>query len=95
MDARADLALWASDKSFVLPADGTRSMLFRFSGPSGVTLGAHAVDPAGVPFAPGTEHTGVQLQFWADEATSIVVTGAHFELWYGDEIGNGRITAVP
>jgi len=95
VEAVANLTLWASDRTFVLPADGTPSMLFRFGRLPGVTFGARAVDPAGVPFAAGTEHTGVQLHFWAEEvARSVIVIGGLFDVWYGEDIGSGRITAV-
>jgi hypothetical protein len=94
VEAVADLTLWPSDKWFALPADGNRSMLFRFSGPEGVTLGAMATDPSGVPFAPGTDHVGVRLEFWAPQAENLVAIGASFDLWYAEDIGSGRITAV-
>jgi hypothetical protein len=94
VEALADLTLWPSNKSFSLPADSTPSMLFRFGGPEGVTLGARVTDPSGVPFSPGTDHVGVQLEFWAHEAADLVTVGAVFDLWYADDIGSGRITAV-
>ena len=94
VEALADLTLWPSDKSFCLPANGTPSMLFRFGGREGVTLGARATDPFGVSFAPGTDHVGVQLEFWADEAKDLVVVGTAFDLWYAEDIGSGRITSV-
>ena len=94
MDATADLILWSSDKKFSLPAEGTPSMLFRFGGSEGVTFGARATDSSGVPFAPGTDHGGVRLEFWADEAGDLVAVGAAFDVWYGEHIGSGRITAV-
>jgi len=94
MEALAELTLWASERLFHLPAEGTPSMLFRFGGPEGVTLGARATDPSGVPFAPGTDHAGVQLEFWADIARDAVFVGAPFDLWYAEDIGCGCITAV-
>lgn len=94
MDATADLTLWPSDKKFSLPPEGTPSLLFRFGGPDGVTLGARATDPSGVPFAPGTDHGGVRLEFWADEAEDLVALGAPFDVWYAGDIGSGHITAV-
>lgn len=69
-------------------------MLFRFGGPEGVTLGARATDPSGVPFSPGTDHVRVRLEFWAHEAADLVTVGAAFDLWYADDIGSGRVTAV-
>lgn len=94
VEALADLTLWPSERSFSLPPDGTPSMLFRFGGPEGATLGARATDPSGVPFAPGTSHVGVRLEFWAHEAEDLVAVGASFDLWYAEGIGSGRITAV-
>ena len=93
--ALANVVLWKSEKAFSLPADETPSMLFRFGGPEGVLIGARATDPAGVRFAPGTEHRDVRLEFWADEAAKeIVAVGAAFDVWYGGDIGSGRIIAL-
>jgi hypothetical protein len=94
VEAVADIALWESDRSFSLPADGTPSMLFRFGGPEGVTVGVRATDPSGVPFAPDTNHEEVHLVFWAKEAKDLVAVGAPFDVWYIADIGSGRITAV-
>ena len=69
-------------------------MLFLFGGLEGVTLGARATDPSGVPFAPGTDHHGVHLEFWAHQAADVVAVGASFDVWYAEDIGSGRITAV-
>jgi hypothetical protein len=94
VEALADLMLSSSHRAFSLPAAGTPSILFRFGGSNGVTLGARATDPAGVPFAPGTEHRSVQLVFWAEEAREVVAVGSEFDLWYGGDIGTGQITAI-
>jgi hypothetical protein len=93
--ALANFVLWESERRFSLPAEETPSMLFRFGGSEGVLIGARATDPAGVRFAPGTEHIEVCLEFWADEAAKkIVAVGADFGVWYGGDIGSGRITAL-
>jgi hypothetical protein len=94
MTAKADLTLWPSEKTFSLPAEGKPSMLLRFGGPEGVTLGVRVTDPSGVPFAPETDHGGVQLEFWANEAEDLVAVGTPFDVWYAEDIGSGRITAV-
>ena len=94
MKAVADMDLWQSEKTYSLPADGTRSMLFRFGGPEGITVGAHATDPSGTPFEPGTTHHGIGLESWADESAELVAIGSSFDVWYGPDIGSGRITAV-
>jgi hypothetical protein len=70
-------------------------MLFRFGGSEGVLIGARATDPTGVQFAPGSEHADVSLEFWADEAAKkLVAVGADFDIWYGGDVGSGRITAL-
>ena len=46
-------------------------------------------------FAPGSEHRDILLDLWADEAAKkIVAAGADFDVWYGGDIGSGRITAL-
>ena len=94
VDAVADLTLWPSERGFSLPAEGTPSMLLRFGGPGGVTLGVRATDSTGVAFAPGTDHSGVKLVFWAEEAKTVVAVGSQFDVWYGGDIGSGSITEI-
>jgi hypothetical protein len=95
VDAYAEVTLTPSHRRFRLPAGGTPSLLFRFGrGDSAVTLGAIATDKGGVPFGPGTEHGRVRLHFWADEASGVVECGASFVVWYGGDVGTGRITAT-
>lgn len=58
-------------------------------------LGARAYDESGDDFAPGTSHSNVRLDFWAeDEWTDVVQVGAEFVIWYGGDIGRGTIDAV-
>jgi hypothetical protein len=88
------ITLWPSDRKFRLPGNGTRSMIFRFDGEATEGLGGHAVSLDGLDFAPGSNHRST-IEFWADDyARGIVRDGGIFTVWYGSEIGQGRVTAV-
>lgn len=80
-------------RHYNFPSNGTPSMIFVFSQER--QLGAWAYDDADAPFAPGTSHANVRLDFWADdEWTDVVQPGAEFVIWYGGDIGRGTIEAV-
>jgi hypothetical protein len=89
----ATIVLWDSDRKFRLPAEGTRSMIFRFDdGSDG--LGGHAISLDDRNFSPGSEHRAT-IDFWAEEAAQeIVHDAAKFTVWYGGDIGDGRVTAL-
>lgn len=91
--ARATLDLNADDtRHYRLPHDGTPSLLYVFDGQQ---LGARAYSASGQDFAPGTSQQDVRLEFWADEPwTNVVVPGAEFVIWYGGDVGRGRIESV-
>jgi len=97
VEVTAKLTLWASDRHFQLPGSGTRSMLIRFGeGASAVSFGAWAVDDAGEPFSPGTDHEVVRLSIWADsEAHEVVSERDEFVVWYGGDVGQGCVTSIP
>lgn len=92
--AQATLTFDADNtRHFTLPANGTPSLIFIFT--SHRQLGARAYSGSGQDFAPGTTHTGVRLDFWADdEWTDVVIDGAEFSIWYGGTVGSGVIDKV-
>lgn len=79
-------------RHFKLPANGTPSLLFVFEGD--IQLGARAYSEGAQDFAPGSEQR-VRLDFWADEEwTDVVQAGALFKVWYGGDVGHGKIENV-
>lgn len=94
MSARATLELDADDtRHYRLPADGTPSLLYVFGADK--QLGARAYSADGQEFRPGTRHTDVRLDFWADEPwTDVVQPGAEFVVWYGGDVGRGVIDGI-
>ena len=88
----ADIELWPSnDRRFSLPSE-TRSMLFRFGeGADEFSVGAIATDGSGTRFEAGTQHHGVRLEFWANEAEAQIHPGDEFVIWYGGDVGKGRV----
>lgn len=87
----AVVTLWKSERAFNLPGTGTRSMLFRFG--EDRLFGAVATSLAGAAFAPGTEHEA-DLEIWAEGADGVVVEGAEFVVWYGGDVGTGKVAAI-
>jgi hypothetical protein len=70
-------------------------MLFRFGqGPGELSIGGIAVDAAGEPFGAGTRHAEVTLTFWAEDAERLIHPGDEFVVWYGRDVGRGRISGV-
>lgn len=69
-------------------------MIFRFDRDDSDGLGGHAASFDGQAFAPGSEHRAT-IEFWADDyAQQIVRVGGIFTVWYGGDIGEGRVTSV-
>jgi len=80
-----------SDRRYQIPASRNVSFIYGFNGQD-EQLGALAVSPAGVDFAPGTAQGEVLLDFWADdEWTEIVQPGTSFTIWYGGDVGRGVV----
>jgi hypothetical protein len=79
------------DRQYRISAQRNVSFIYSFSGQD-MKLGALAVSPAGVDFAPGTTQDEVQLDFWADdEWTTVVQPGSTFVVWYGGDVGSGVV----
>ena len=90
----AEITLWQSDREFRLPADGTRSMIFRFDSDDTDGLGGRATSLDGRDFAPGSEHRAT-IEFWAeDHARDVVHDGGTFIVWYGGDIGEGQVDSI-
>lgn len=85
-----DLSLTPSERQFVLPASGTRSLLFRFGED---TFGGVLTDASNRDFQPGGNHAGASLDVWAAD-TSAIVVGTEFVIWYDGDIGRGVVTAT-
>jgi hypothetical protein len=80
-----------ADRRYCIPASRNVSFIYDFGGPSD-GLGALAVSPSGVDFAPGSVHDLVHLDFWAEEPwTDIVQPGLAFTVWYGGDVGRGLV----
>ena len=93
MLVEARIALWQSDRKFRLPAEGTRSMIFRVDLDDSDGLGGHATSLDGRDFAPDSEHRAT-IEFWADDyAREVVNEGDTFTVWYGGDIGEGRVVS--
>jgi hypothetical protein len=91
MEALAEMALSQSDRRFRNPGSGNRSFLYRFGE---LLLGAVAISSDESDFVPGGRYS-VRLEFGADsEARELVREGDTFTVWYGGDIGTGRITSI-
>ena len=94
----ADIEIWGSeDGKPDLPAEN-HSMLFRFRDAAGeeVLIGANALDDQGRRFSAGSRHNRVTLTFWAEEAAAdLVHPGDSFVVWYGRDVGHGRVLGDP
>jgi hypothetical protein len=89
----ADLTLWPSDRDYRLPGSGTRSMLFRFEADDSDNWAGWAMSRGGLDFAPRTVHAAT-IEFWEEAPPNLVYEGAAFAVWYGGDIGAGRVTAI-
>lgn len=92
LSAVVDLRLRdGAGRTYRLPGAGSRSLLYVFNGQR---IGAHATTADGCDLVPGSEHEGVVLNFWADEARDLVAVGSTFEVWYGGIVGDGEVQSV-
>ena len=92
LTAVVDLRLHAdAGRAYHLPGDGSRSLLYVFDGQQ---IGAMAVTADGRDLVPASEHEGVVLTFWADEARILVTAGSKFSVWYGGTVGEGIVRSV-
>jgi len=92
LTALVNLSLFAqAERAYRLPGAGSRSLLYVFDGRQ---IGAHVVTADGRDLVPGSEHKGVLLTFWTDEARILVVQGISFEVWYGGVVGEGKVQSV-
>lgn len=73
-------------------------MLFRFPSDSEaneqVLLCAYAIEQNGCDFLPGGVYPSVVLEFWNREPetwSSVVRPGADFVVWYGGDVGAGKV----
>lgn len=58
-------------------------------------MGARAYSADGRDLSPGTSHTDLRLNFWAEEPwTDVVTPGAAFVVWYGGDVDHGVIERV-
>lgn len=91
MEAIVDLTLEPSDRRFVLPASGTRSLLFRFGD---MAFGGTLTSTGDEDFKPGGTYVGATLGFWHGDDSTIAV-GARFVVWYDGDVGQGVVTSMP
>jgi hypothetical protein len=77
-------------------ASGTRSLLLQFQADEGqpISLGAELAVEGGGELVPGAKAMQVLARFWADEARSVALPPQSFVLWYGREVGRGRVLQV-
>ncbi len=75
---------------------GTRSLLLQFPADQGqpVSLGAELAVEGGGELVPGANGILVLAHFWADEARTVALPPKTFVLWYGREVGRGRVLQV-
>jgi len=62
--------------------------------PAAFTIGAVATDPTARPFSAGACHERAILAFWVAEARRTIRPDDRFVIWYGRDIGAGRIVEV-
>ena len=75
---------------------GTRSLLLQFPGGDGqpISLGAELAVEGGGELVPGAKGIQVLAHFWVDEARNVALPPNTFILWYGREVGRGRVLEV-
>jgi hypothetical protein len=92
LTAVVDLRLYAqADRAYRLPGTGSPSLLYVFNEQQ---IGALATTADERDLVPGSEHTGVLLTFWTDEARILVAEGASLAVWYGGVVGEGEVRSV-
>jgi hypothetical protein len=92
----AIISLHATDKGGLhssLPS-GTPSLVLEFPDEGPIQLGGVIQAQAGGLLEPGMSNRWVTINFWADEARLFAVPGVTFVLWYGGQVGCGRVELV-
>ncbi len=94
--AEVDLAPVEQGGLRVPMPSGTRSLLlqFREGEEQPLSLGAELAVEGGGELIPGATGVQVLAHFWADEARSVALPPKAFVLWYGREVGRGRVLKV-
>lgn len=88
-----NMRLRPSNRNFRLSGDRCRSLILGFDNHGELLqLGAEITTPGHLVLAPGTEHCGAHVKFWADHPPNIHESGTPFSIWYGEDVGTGIVT---